>query len=144
MGINNFMRYYELFEASRPRRVSSRHRVFFRGTVPGRTERIRTGDEDWDRRLFVSSVRSSALMYGPNITTFTAKPEAKILYEGTKDFRSVAKGLFKRGARLLPIWSEIVRRAEAAGYDAVWFKRQGDVGTVVINPEAFVADTSQD
>lgn len=112
-------------------------RVFYRGINSGDTRRIRTGDTDWDRRLFVSSDRDSALMYGKVISVFTARPEAKILYEGTQPFRRIAKGLFRQGTRMLPSCSEVVRRAESAGYDAVWFRMQGDIGTVVINPNAF-------
>jgi hypothetical protein len=123
------MRYFEINQSLKPR-------VFYRGTMPGRTERIKTGDQDWDRRLFASSNLDSAKMYGEHITKFLAKSDAKILYEGTALYRSLAKGLVKPGVKMLPVWSEIVRRAEAKGYDAVWFKNQGDVGTVIINPNA--------
>src|SRR4051812_7398481 len=71
----------------------NRPRVFYRGVNPGETKRIRTGNDFWDDHLFVSSDRSGALVYGKHIMTFEAAPEARILYEGTREFRSVAKGL---------------------------------------------------
>jgi sialic acid synthase SpsE len=47
----------------------------------------------------------------------------------------LAKGLTHVG--MLEWASTIVKRAKEAGYDAVWFKRQGDIGTVIINQRAF-------
>jgi len=118
--------------------MPERPRIFYRGEDPSYDgPRIRTGDDNWDRCLFVSSDREKAAFYCPIITVWEAKPEARILYEGSREFRSVAKGLFRPGTKMLPSCSEVVRRAEEQGYDAVWFKRQGDLGTAVMNPDAF-------
>lgn len=120
-------------------------RVFYRGTDPEWTgPRIATGVHDWDRRLFVSSVRERAADYGPVLTVYEALPEARILYEGTRAYASVAKGLFLRdrpfgSGRMLDAMTEVVRRAEAQGYHAVWFRQQGNFGTVVIAPEMFAS-----
>ena len=116
------------------------HRTFYKGFNPGDTRRISTGDQYWDSKLFVSSDPDRARSYGSQLRVFDATPDAKILYQGTRAFSSIAKGLLVRGRRmsLLDYCSEVVRRAEAAGYDAVWFDRQGDVGTAIINPEKFV------
>lgn len=113
-------------------------RVFYRGTNPGSTKRIRTGDNYWDSFLFAASNIESARLYGSHITVYEATPDAKILYEGTREFVGLAKGLKTGTWNLLTLSSAIARRAQDAGYDAVWFKRQGDVGTVIINQDKFI------
>lgn len=115
-----------------------RPREFFRGTNPGSTERIKTGANEWDSYLFASSNLDSAKMYGSSIEKILAKPEAKILYEGSQEFRSVAKGLKPREMSMLNWADEVARRAKSAGYDAVHFERQGDIGTAIFNPGAFI------
>lgn len=118
--------------------MTSKPRTFYRGTDPGYTgPRILTGDATWDACLFVSSDRARALNYGPVIDVYEALPGTRILYEGTRDFARVAKGLFRPGTRMLPGLSETVRRAAADGYVAVWFKRQGDFGTAIMDRSAF-------
>lgn len=111
-------------------------RVFYRGTQPGSTKKISTGDAYWDNHLFISSNESLAQSYGSHIEIFDARPEAKILYECQPAFRRLAGR--QRRESLLEFVSSALRKAEAAGYDAVHYNRQGDVGTVVINPGAFV------
>jgi hypothetical protein len=122
------MRAHELTEVEKPR-------VFYKGYNSGDTRRIKTGDSFWDSHFFVSSKEKDARLYGTNIRRIEAKPSAKILYEGTRPFISLAKGLTHVG--MLEWASTIVKRAKEAGYDAVWFKRQGDIGTVIINQRAF-------
>jgi hypothetical protein len=112
-------------------------RTFYRGTVPGETKRITTGNEGWDGHLFASADRDKALLYGPEITTIQAKPEANILYEGTADFVKVA-GKWRKNESLLDFASRAADSAKASGYDAVHFKRQGDVGTAIFNREKFI------
>jgi hypothetical protein len=111
-------------------------RTFYRGDNPGSPQRITTGDKEWDNHLFVSSDKDSASMYGKNISEYQAAKDAKILYEGTKEFRGVA-GAQRKGENLLQFSSRAASAAKAKGYDAVWFKRQGDVGTAVINRDKF-------
>ena len=112
-------------------------RVFYRGTKPGSSKHISTGDDYWDNRLFMSSSKKLAESYGENIEVIVAKEDAKILYEDTSEFKRVA-GRSKTRERYLTYLSRVLRNAENAGYDAVHFKRQGDVGTAVINPDKFI------
>lgn len=124
--------------------IVQRPTVFYKGYNPGDTRRISTGHTYWDSMLFVSSNPNSAKMYGSHLRVFHASPDAKIVYEGTKPFISLAKGLNIRGMNLLTFSAEVVKRAEAAGYDAVWFKMQGDVGTAIIHPEKFIEQTQDE
>jgi hypothetical protein len=112
-------------------------RIFYRGEVPGDIRRISTGNPEWDQHTFASSNLDSAKMYGPSITTFEAKPDAKILYEGTREFTKIA-GKWRKGESLLDYSSRAAQSAKKAGYDATWFQRQGDVGTAIHNPDAFI------
>lgn len=107
---------------------------FFRGIVPGETKRIKTGNKGWDSYLFVADNRKSALFYGSSIQRIRAKPEAKILYEGTKTYRSLSRGL--KGS-MLDIVSGVAERAQKEGFDAVWYLKQTDVGTAILNAGAF-------
>jgi hypothetical protein len=119
------------------------HQIFYKGYNPGDTRRIRTGNDYWDSKMFVASDPHRAEFYGTHVRVFDA-PDAKILYEGSRAFISLAKGLRTMLRRpdgrfyMLDYYVEVVKRAEAAGYDAVWFSNQGDVGTVVINPDKFI------
>ncbi len=110
--------------------------TFYRATIPGRTERIKTGNEFWDSLLFVADNIESARPYGTYIEKYVALPDAKILYEGTAEFVKVA-GRQKKGESLLDFVARAAQRAKDAGYDAVWFKRQSDVGTAIINRDMF-------
>lgn len=118
-------------------------RTFFKGYRKGDGRRITTGDSYWDSMFFVTATREGAEIYGPDIMTVVLKPDAKILVEGTKAFRSLSKGI-PRGRNLLERSSLIVRRAEEAGYDAVYFERQTDLGTVIINMDSIESATASD
>jgi len=120
------------------RSTTPRPRTFYRGTNPGDTRRISTGDAQWDSHLFASSDPEQAKMYGSQLTTIEAKPDAKILYEGSAEFTKVA-GKWRKGENLLQYSSRAAQAAREAGYDAVWFKMQGNVGTAIINPDKFDA-----
>jgi hypothetical protein len=113
-----------------------RPRSFWRGENPGDARRIQTGANDWDSYLFMADNPDAASMYGRTLSQYEALPEAKILYEGTKDWRSVA-GPQLKAENLLEYADRAAKAAKAAGYDAAWFKRQGDVGTAVFNPAMF-------
>jgi hypothetical protein len=110
-------------------------RTYYRGSKPGHTERITTGHSTWDSYLFVADNVNSARMYGNVIEVVTFKPEARILYEGTAEFRRVA-GSWRKGQSLLEFCAVAAQRAADAGYDAVHFTRQTDVGTAIINRNA--------
>lgn len=114
----------------------SRPTKFYRGENPGDVRRIKTGNENWDNYLFASSKPEDASMYGKTLTEYHANPDTKILYEGTKDFVNVA-GKWRKGESLLDFSSRAASAAKDAGYDAVHFTRQGDVGTAIFNPNKF-------
>lgn len=110
--------------------------TFYRGDNPGDTRRIKTGDKEWDSHFFLTSDPEAAKTYGSRVSKYEAKPEAKILHEGTKDFVKVA-GRWRKGESMLGYSSRAAKAAKDAGYDAVHFKRQGDVGTPVFNKDKF-------
>jgi len=110
-------------------------RVFYKGYNPGDTRRIATGNKEWDSYHFASSNRDSAKSYGSHIKRIEAHPDAKILYHGTKEYRSMSKGLNK--GSLMHHVTEVAKRAKAAGYHAVHFERQGDVGTAIFDRSKF-------
>lgn len=111
-------------------------RTFYRGTNPGDTRRIATGHKQWDGHLFAADSPDSAKMYGSSIEVIEALPSAKILYEGSPEFRKVA-GTWRKGENMLAYSSRAAEAAKDAGYDAVWFERQSDIGTAIINPSKF-------
>lgn len=111
-------------------------RTFYRGTNPGDARRIKTGEAGWDSHLFASSDRDLATAYGSNIETLQANPDAKILYEGTQDWVRVV-GRWRKDENLLAYAARAAEAAKKAGYDAAWFKQQGNVGTAIFNPDKF-------
>jgi hypothetical protein len=111
-------------------------RRFYRGTNPGDERRIRTGNDDWDSHLFAASNEQDAGLYGSHIDTLDAAPDANILYEGTEEWRRVA-GAWRKGENMLEYADRASKAAKAAGFDAAWFKRQGDIGTAIFNPDKF-------
>jgi hypothetical protein len=117
----------------------ARPRVFYKGSDPGDSRRIKTGDKDWDSHTFVSANPEYARDYGKTIHKWTAKPDAKILYEGTRDWSRVA-GNPKQGENYLPYASRAAMAAKDAGYHAAAFKRQGDTGTTVFDPSKFTVE----
>jgi hypothetical protein len=115
-----------------------RSRTFYRGFNPGDTRRIKTGFGLWDSFLFVADNPKSASAYGHTIEVWQAKPSAHIVYEGSKEFRSLAKGLTSKKLTWGQWCEEIAKRAVAAGnIDALWFQRQTDIGTAIINKDQF-------
>lgn len=118
------------------RRVSSSFAIsvpiFYRGTEPGRTERIVTGAEAWDSYLFVTDTPEGARWYGSQVEEVELAPDARVLYEGTAEFRKVA-GTWRKGESLLAFASRAAKAAQVAGYHAVHFKSQTDVGTAILD-----------
>jgi hypothetical protein len=108
---------------------------FYRGETPA-ADRVLTHDADWDRALFAADNPYAASLYGRDITEIQAKPGANIAYEGTKEFASLMKGYGNKGS-MLDWASEASRRAREAGFDAVWFKRQSDLGTAILDRSKF-------
>lgn len=114
-------------------------KIYFRGTIPGATRRIRTGAEWWDQQLFVARERESALMYGPSIEAITLQPAARVVREG-------ARGLprHRRGESLLAYAERAAKKAKELGFDVIEFNRDSDVGTVVLNPRVIAARSRED
>ena len=53
--------------------------VYYRGTKPGDTRRIRTGAAGWDRYLFVTDTPEGARMYGPQVEEVRFKAGTRVL-----------------------------------------------------------------
>lgn len=119
--------------------LESKPRIFYRGEDPNSTERIKTKNSDWDSHFFVSSDKDQARNYAGSdgiIKVYQATPEAKILYQGTKEYNSVTKGI-KKNQSLLDYSSAVANRAKESGYHAVHFSLQGTVGTPVFDKTKF-------
>lgn len=112
-------------------------KLYYRGTAPNETKRIRTGCDAWDDNLFCADNKRSAECYGSQIEVIMAKPEAITLKEGTKEFNKI----FKKPKKLQNIleWCTIgIISARELGYDIVEFEKQTDIGTVILNTEIVV------
>lgn len=123
--------------ASKCERIASG--MFYRGIKPGETQRIRTGNGFWDHLFFVADNERAARMYGGHVFRYRMRPGVRLLCEGSKEFVAVA-GRWRKGESLLDYASRVARAAESAGYDAVWFQRQADVGTAVIHPDVLIPE----
>ena len=106
--------------------------VYYRGTIPGETKRIKTGRDTWDRYLFVTEKPENAKWYGSDIEKIILYPEAKILRERTQEFIRIA-GKPRKGESMLEYVDRAALKAKAAGYDAIHFERQTDIGTAILN-----------
>ena len=112
--------------------MKKRSLTYFRGTNIGDNRRIRTGECRWDSYLFMADRVELARAYGRDIEEIVLKPESKILYEGTREFKRI-------GGKMLPTdnmltWCDrLAQNASQAGYDAVHFTLQGTIGTAVMN-----------
>jgi hypothetical protein len=109
--------------------------TFYRATNPGNEQRISTGDPAWDSHLFAADNPDAASPYGASVEKITALPDAKILYQGTAAYNRMARG----GATP----QAVAAAAREAGYDAVWFERQSDIGTAILNPGKFAREGSE-
>ena len=110
-------------------------RTYYRGTNPESTERVTTGDKDWDSHLFAADQVKHAENYGRTIEQINLKPNAKVLVEGSKDFKKLV-GNYKPGENMLSYSSRAAKLAKAAGYDLVHFQLQGTVGTAIMNRDS--------
>lgn len=112
-------------------------KVYFRGTTPGETKRIRTGTDEWDNNLFCSIFEDKAKLYGSSIEKIALKENANVLTEGTKEFRKVFKTQ-KKMQSLLDWCTAGIIKCRELGIDVVEFERQGDVGTVILNQDMVI------
>lgn len=120
-------------------------RLFYRGTDPERTDRIAEPFEAALGKTFAARAVESARMYGPSIETIAAKPEAKILDQESKEFWKVIgkkrppnSHIGSVPGSLVDNVNNAIRKAQAAGYDAVSFTSDSDIGTVILNEGAFI------
>lgn len=111
--------------------------LYYRSINPGSTKRISTGNPVWDDNLFVSTDLRLSQAYGSSTEVIKAKPDAKIVKEGTKEFRAL-KVRQKKSERYLDYLTRALVAAKEAGYDIIEFERQGDVGTIIINPNSVI------
>jgi hypothetical protein len=105
-------------------------RIYYRGIIPGEEKRISTGNDFWDNNLFVSRDINFARCYGNQIIIYRAKPEAKICCEKSLKVRPRA------GENMLEYCCRVLKKAISMGYDILEYSRQGDIGTIIINPES--------
>jgi hypothetical protein len=123
--------------------------VFYRGTHPeghpNAGKRI-DGPFEADRKgkVFAARRRSSARSYGSEIETFTPRPGARILKQEDPAFWEMIGqepppngDIASLPGTLVENVDRAVRLAEEAGYDAISFSRDGDIGTVILNEGAF-------
>ena len=119
-------------------------RTFYRGTTPGDTRRIAEPFEAASGKTFVARRGDSAKAYGSAVEEVHALPSAKILYQESPEFwRLIRKRRPPNGAiqslsgGLVPNVNAAIKAAESAGYDAVSFTSDSDIGTVILNEAAF-------
>lgn len=108
-------------------------------------------DEPFDAargKTFVARRPESARLYGESLEEFRAKPGTRVLFEGTPEFGRITRrrkydpeldlvNQLKKGETLVSAVNQAVLAAEQAGYDAVSFLRDSDIGTVILNDSAF-------
>lgn len=87
------------------------------------------------------ALRGTTNPYGKHIGLFDGHG-ARILREGTAEFKKLTNGLRKASLRNQTAAPDVVARAQHAGYDAVEFNGT-NIGTVIINPDAFPSHRMQ-
>lgn len=118
--------------------------VFYRGTNPGDTRRIAEPFEAGKGKTFMARGAKSAGVYGREIEEIRPKPGARILMQEDPAFwkmlgkRRPANGdIASLPGGPVPHVNEAIKRAEAAGYHAVSFSRDSDIGTVILDESGF-------
>lgn len=115
--------------------------IYYRGTVPGETRRISTGDPWWDGHLFLARLPEQAKSYGPVIERVAFRPGARILVADSPTFRALERRA-GRGAspESMLVWAaRVARQAEREGYAAVDFARDF-IGTIVLDESTVIRD----
>ena len=121
--------------------------TFYRGTVPGETKRIDEPFSAAQGLTFVARKPSSAKNYGSSIEAITAKPGAKILYSESPDFWRLIRrrrppngfigSALRPGEKMIDLVNFAIEKAIESGYDALSFEQDSDIGTILLNEEAF-------
>lgn len=118
---------------------------FFRGTVPGSTQRIDEPFEEGKGFTFVARKPESARNYGESIEQIDTLPGAKILRQEDKEFwkllgrrRPPNGSLASVKGGMIENVNKILKKAKELNYDAVSFSQDADVGTVLLNESMFI------
>jgi hypothetical protein len=129
-------------------KIAQSQRTFYRGTVPGETIRIDEPFESAKGLTFVARKPESAKMYGSKIETIIAKPEAKILDSESPEFWKLVNrkcppnkyigSALRNNETTIDAINDAIRKAKQAGYDALSFEQDSDIGTVLLNEKAFI------
>lgn len=126
---------------------NERPRTFYRGVNLNGGKRTKTGYEYWDSMLFCSDDIQNAKLYGNDIITIKAKPSTNIVYEGTKEWRELKKGITgittNDWHNIKGLNSLVKKAREQGNIDAIWFKRQSDYGTGILNKKSFIFDIDE-
>ena len=119
-------------------------RTFYRGTTPGDARRIDEPFSAASGMTFAARKPESAQMYGSSIEELISSPGARILDDESPEFwklvgRRRPPNGYVGSARGGPVEvvNDAVTKAKAAGYDAVSFSSDSDIGTVILNEGAF-------
>lgn len=126
--------------------VKPPQRILYRGTT-GSDLRVSGGIGEGF--LFASPHEDVARLYGDAVERIAAKPNARILTEGTPQFAAVTgrkKGpllrTMRKGENLKTAADDAIAKAKAAGFDAVEFNSMRDLGTAILNEDAFLRNWS--
>ena len=122
-------------------------RVFYRGTTPGDSRRINEPFSEAKGLTFAARSQEAARIYGSSVERIEATPDAKILYEEDSRFwkligrKRPPNGFIgsagRRGETMVEVVNHAIRRSREAGYDAVSFASDADLGTILLNEAAF-------
>jgi len=111
--------------------------IFYKGYDENKKDKkISLGIPEWDKYFFVADNKEDALLYGKDLLIITPKESVNILYEGTPEFNKLTRRVKKQGL-LVDYVVKVMKIAEDNDYDAVWWKKQSDIGTMIINKEKF-------
>lgn len=103
------------------------------------SKHISTGTPEWDNNLFVSKSLDLAKAYGGHITVYRSKPGAKIVSETQRGFTKL-KVYPRKSESTFKYYQRALFAAREQGYDIIEYLRQGDVGTIIINPDSVVQE----
>jgi len=111
--------------------------VFYKGYDKNNpSKKVSVDNSEWDRYFFVADNQEDALLYGKDLLMVTPKDNVNILYEDTPEYKKITKSIKKQGL-LIDYVIKVMKLAEKNNYDAVWFKKQSDIGTLIINKDKF-------
>jgi hypothetical protein len=126
-------------------------KTFYRGTVPGETKRINEPFKEAKGLTFVARKPESARMYGSDIEIIIAKPEAKILYSESPEFwkligrkcppNKYIGSALKKNETTIDAINDAIAKSKQAGYDALSFEQDSDIGTIILNENSFIRET---